>query len=231
VEVNVRVEDETLCLSVTDSGIGISSRHVQAIFESFGQLQDGKARTLPGLGLGLAIANQLATLLEGRIEVESEPGRGSTFTVVLPLRLPDSQPLPQNAQTAELRTGAILLVEDNRVSRTVVHHLLTPRGYVVHCVETGSQAIARSRMQNYGLVLMDLQLPDLSGFEAAAEIRKIPGYADVPILAFTANTTDEYRALCRQNGMQGFLPKPAQASELFAVIGKFLAEPSVVSTR
>jgi len=227
VDVEVAADAADLRISVTDSGIGISSRHVQAIFESFCQLQNGRARTLPGLGLGLAIAHQLATLLGGRIEVDSEPGIGSTFSVVLPLRLPE----PQLPHAAELRTGPILLVEDNRVSRTVVHHLLRPKGYQVHCVETGAQAIARVHQQNYGLVLMDLQLPDISGFEAASQIRKVDGYSDVPILAFTANTTDEYRSRCRENGMQGFLPKPVQASELFAVVAKFLVEPVVESTR
>ena len=75
----------------------------------------------------------------------------------------------------------------------------------------------------YSLILMDLQLPEMTGFEVADEIRMSAAYRDVPILAFTANTADEYRTLCRQNGMQGFLPKPVQASELFAVISKALA--------
>lgn len=230
VEVRAFVQGQELHIAVDDTGIGISPKHVQAIFESFSQLQDGQARTLPGLGLGLAIANQLANLLDARIQVESEPGRGSTFTLIQPLRLAEPQTVPQPPALTGPRSGAILLVEDNRVSQTIVHHLLTPRGYRVHCVETGAQAISRAQDLEYGLVLMDLQLPDFSGFETAAAIRKIPGYEEIPILAFTANTTDEYRALCRQHGMQGFLPKPVQATELFGVVGKFLAEPVLVST-
>jgi CheY-like chemotaxis protein/anti-sigma regulatory factor (Ser/Thr protein kinase) len=222
VEVRTMVENGMLRIGVFDSGIGISPKHLEAVFESFRQLEGGLSRSYPGLGLGLAIANKLAALMKGRIEVESEPGRGSKFELVLPLRVPE---IPSKA-TAAMGTGTnhrILLVEDNLVSRTVVHHLLTPRGYQVDCAECGTEAIRRAKEATYSLILMDLQLPEMSGFDATHEIRKIAGYGEVPILAFTANTADEYRTLCRQNGMQGFLPKPVQASELFAAVAKTLA--------
>ncbi len=222
VDVRSTVTSDVLRIGVYDSGIGISAKHLALVFESFRQLEGGLSRSYPGLGLGLAIANKLAALMKGRIEVESEPGRGSKFEVVLALKVPESQ-----AKTpVHSGTGAnhrILLVEDNLVSRTVVHHLLTPRGYQVDCAECGTEAIERAKQGMYSLILMDLQLPEMSGFEATQEIRKIEGYGSVPILAFTANTADEYRNLCRQNGMQGFLPKPVQASELFAAVARTLA--------
>ncbi len=221
IEVQVHAGREQFQITVTDPGIGISEQHVDAIFESFHQLENGLARSYPGMGLGLAIANKLASLLHGRIEVESELGKGSRFEVILPLRVSGTTAKPQGHGTG-IGGHRILLVEDNLVSRTVVHHLLTPRGYLVECAETGSDAIAKAGQQMFSLILMDLQLPDMTGFDVAQRIRLIGGYSEVPIFAFTANTTDEYRSLCRQNGMQGFLPKPVQASELFAAVAKAL---------
>jgi CheY-like chemotaxis protein/anti-sigma regulatory factor (Ser/Thr protein kinase) len=222
VDVRTTVDEDRLRIAVLDTGIGISPMQVEAVFESFRQLEGGLARSYPGLGLGLAIANKLAALMKGRIEVESEPCRGSKFELVLPLKVPDAPSKPA-LQTLSNGNYRILLVEDNLVSRTVVHHLLTPRGYKVDCAESGTEAIQRAQEEDYALILMDLQLPEMSGFEATHEIRKIRGYSDVPILAFTANTADEYRTLCRQNGMQGFLPKPVQASELFAAVARTLS--------
>lgn len=222
VEVRTGVADGMLRIGVYDTGIGISAGHLDAVFESFRQLEGGLSRSYPGLGLGLAIANKTAALMQGRIEVQSEPGKGSKFEVVLPLKVPETP--AKSAFPAVARSNhRILLVEDNLVSRTVVHHLLTPRGYQVDCAESGTEAIQRAKDESYSLILMDLQLPEMSGFEATREIRKIGGYSDVPILAFTANTADEYRILCRQNGMQGFLPKPVQASELFAAVARAIA--------
>jgi CheY-like chemotaxis protein len=141
---------------------------------------------------------------------------------VLPMRIPRKSSKSPVA-SGPVGVHRILLVEDNLVSRTVVHHLLTPRGYRVDCAETGREAIEQAGQNEYSLILMDLQLPDMTGFEVVAEIRKIGEYTETPILAFTANTADEYRTLCRQNGMQGFLPKPVQATELFAVVAKVLS--------
>ena len=222
VDVRSTVTAEELRIGVHDSGIGISLKHLELVFQSFRQLEGGLSRSYPGLGLGLAIANKFAALMKGRIEVDSEPGRGSKFEVVLPLKVPESSS-KAHVQSGTGENHRILLVEDNLVSRTVVHHLLTPRGYQVDCAECGTEAIERAKQVRYSLILMDLQLPEMSGFEATREIRKIEGYSSVPILAFTANTADEYRNLCRQNGMQGFLPKPVQASELFAAVARTLA--------
>jgi CheY-like chemotaxis protein len=222
VEIRARVEGGDLRLAVADTGIGISPANLEAVFDSFRQLEGGLARSYPGLGLGLAIANKLASLMRARIEVDSDVGRGSTFELVLPMRIP-RKPSKSPATSGHVGVYRILLVEDNLVSRTVVHHLLTPRGYRVDCAETGRDAIDQAGRNEYSLILMDLQLPDMTGFEVVSEIRKLDEYIDTPILAFTANTADEYRTLCRQNGMQGFLPKPVQASELFAVVAKVLS--------
>lgn len=223
VVVHAKASSGHLHIAVSDTGIGISKSHLEAVFESFRQLEGGLSRSYPGLGLGLAIANKIASLLHGHIEVESEIGVGSKFEIVLPLRIPEAVK-PSRAINFDPKSCRILLVEDNIVSRTVVHHLLTPRGYPVDCAETGESAIAQASEHEYSLILMDLQLPDMTGFEVADEIRRRNGYANVPILAFTANTADEYRNMCRQHGMQGFLAKPVQANELFFVVAKTLQE-------
>lgn len=215
VAVHVSVEGASLRICVSDTGCGISREELQNVFDSFRRMEKGLARSHPGMGLGLAIVNRLVHMMQGRVEIQSEIGKGSEFTVVLPLCARESASVvPAITRTV----SSILLVEDNRVSRTIVRRLLTPRGYQVDCAESGGEALESANRSLYTLVMMDLQLPDMSGFEVVRRLREIPGYEDVPILAFTANATDEYRRLCRESGMQGFLGKPVQASELLSVL-------------
>ena len=116
----------------------------------------------------------------------------------------------------------LLLVEDNEVSRTVVRHMLSPRGYTVDCASTGTEAIEKARQNGYSAILMDLQLPEMSGIEATRSIRNLALHADTPIIAFTANTADEYRAMCRKEGMQGFLGKPVNLAELMTTLTRLV---------
>ena len=212
--------EERLSISISDTGIGIAQSELGAIFESFQQVDGGLARAYPGLGLGLAISYKLASLMGGAIHVESMIGNGSRFDVRLPLRVADSVriPLPVVADSEK----RVLLVEDNEVSRTVVRHMLTPRGYCVDCASTGTEAIEKARQGSYAAILMDLQLPEMSGIEATRAIREFGFHADTPIIAFTANTADEYRAMCRKEGMQGFLGKPVNLAELMATLTRLV---------
>jgi CheY-like chemotaxis protein len=116
----------------------------------------------------------------------------------------------------------VLLVEDNEVSRTVVRHMLAPRGYRVDCASTGTEAIEKATRHVYVAILMDLQLPEMSGIEATRAIRRLAQHAETPIIAFTANTADEYRAMCRKEGMQGFLGKPVNSPELLATLARLV---------
>jgi CheY-like chemotaxis protein len=212
-----------LSVTVRDSGAGIAPERIREIFESFRQLNGGLSRTHTGLGLGLAIAQKLAEMMGGEIRVASDPGRGSCFTFHAPFRLP-AQPAPAPAgAAAPARNGyRVLVVEDNLIARKVVTHVLTGKGYRVECAESGREAIAAAGRAAYDLILMDLQMPDVDGLEAAAAIRALPGYVATPIVAFTANSFSETRALCREHGMQGFLGKPVNASELLGTIRHFL---------
>ena len=213
-------DGERLSVSITDTGIGIAPNQLCAIFESFQQIDGGLARAYPGLGLGLAICHKLASLMGGTIVVESAIGGGSRFDVTLPLKVTESVRVPHS--TATIAEKRLLLVEDDEVSRTVVKHMLNPRGYRVDCASTGTEAIEKARTNTYSAILMDLQLPEMSGIEATRSIRGFLLHADTPIIAFTANTADEYRAMCRKGGMQGFLGKPVNLAELTATLTRLV---------
>lgn len=212
-----------ILVSVRDTGIGVAPERIQEIFESFRQLDGGLARAQSGLGLGLAIAQKLAELMHGEIRVTSQPGAGSCFAFRVPLRLPAGQAVAHTDQAAPGRRDYRLLVaEDNLIARKVVTHVLRQKGYLVDCAEDGQQAIAAAQNASYDLILMDLQMPGVDGLTATAVIRALPGYAATPVIAFTANSFSDTRALCRENGMQAFITKPVNASELVNTLRQFL---------
>jgi CheY-like chemotaxis protein len=210
---------------VRDSGIGIAPEMLHTIFESFRQGESGLARNYPGLGLGLALASKLAAMMQGRIQVDSQLGGGSTFTVVLPLRR-SAEPFRgamEDSMHAEAETGPrVLAVEDNPVGLTVLRHLLERRRLRVDGAVSGMDALQAATRQHYDLILMDLQMPEMDGFTAASAIRKLPGYGHVPIVALTANFSDHVRQECLQHGMQAFLSKPVEAGELWATVSRCL---------
>jgi CheY-like chemotaxis protein len=209
-----------ITIALRDTGIGIRPDQVGCIFESFRQLETGLARNYPGLGLGLAVAQKLAMLLDGSITVESEVGRGSIFSVRLPLRLPLDFTAKLDPGTVR---GRVLVVDDDVISRTIVSHLLGRRALDVDCVNDGPSAIKVASGSKYDLILMDLQMPGMDGFQTARALRELAGHRDTPILAVTANCSSDYRDLCLKNGMQGFLSKPVQSSELVHTVEKFLS--------
>ncbi len=212
-----------LVAEVRDTGIGISSEKLESIFGSFRQVENGLSRTYPGLGLGLALARKLTRLMNGEIAVESTPGSGSTFTVRIPLR----QVIESVQETAQpphrVESGpAILAVEDNPVGLMVLCRSLKRHQVHVDGVASGAAALVAAAKRCYDLVLMDLQMPEMDGIETTMAMRQLPGYDAIPILALTADTSDEMRQLCRQQGMQAFLSKPLDKNELFSVISKYL---------
>ena len=173
------------------------------------------------------MAQKLATLLHGNISVESEPGRGSIFSVKLPVRLP---PEPQVRAVDFKRTrGQVLVVDDDSVAQTIASHVLRRHSYEVECVCNGQAAIDKASHSTFDLILMDLQMPGMDGFQTAKHIRSIPAYAKTPIIAVTANCSSDYRDRCLSNGMQGFLSKPVQSRELVLTVERHLASRSTKS--
>jgi len=213
-----------LRLQVIDTGIGIPADKLSTVFESFRQLDCGLAREHDGLGLGLSLVEKLTTLMHGQITVRSTPGIGSTFTLTIPLTLP-RESAPSEVPSAgpdEAASPPILLVEDNDVATRVLTHILRRGHYSAARASSGPQALELAARRHFELILMDLQMPGMDGFETTIRIRRLPGYASVPIIAVTENASEEYRLRCLREGMQGFVSKPVQAADLLAAVTSFL---------
>jgi len=214
--------NDTLRIDVEDTGIGIPADQLERIFESFRQVDSGLSRMYPGLGLGLALARKLASLMHGEISVASTPGSGSTFTLRIPLRAAETEAGKALAGSLGETGPIILAVEDNAVGLTILKRALERRQVKVDGAASGEAALTAASQCRYDLVLMDLQMPGMNGLETTQEMRKLPGYEGVPILALTADFSDELRDRCLRQGMQAFLSKPVEAVQLWSVVSKFL---------
>jgi len=209
-----------LRIQVRDTGIGIPASQLATIFESFRQLETGLARGHSGLGLGLAVVQKLASLLQGSVSVSSELGKGSTFTLDLPLRLaPEAG--PRKVELKKVR-GRVLVVDDNAMAQTVASHALRRQAFEVQCAGDGLNAVDAASKSQFDVILMDLQMPGLDGFETVERIRKLPGYGATPIIAVTANCSSDYRDRCASCGMQDFLAKPVRTRDLVQTVEKYL---------
>lgn len=211
-----------LRFAVRDTGIGIAAEQLAHIFDSFRQLETGLSRTYSGLGLGLALVETLTNLMRGRIWAESTIGQGSTFFVEIPFQLSESNPAVPDTSEQLSAVARILLVEDNEVAQRIFTHVLRRGKYLVECAMSGVDAVQASRGRHYDLILMDLQMPGLNGIDATRSIRTIPGYEHTPIIALTANSAEEHRALAVEAGMQGYLVKPIPSEELLSSVAQFL---------
>ena len=219
----------------SDSGIGIEKEFIPHIFEPFSRADDPRSEETEGTGLGLSIAQNIARLMGGTIAVKSEPGRGSQFTVTVILRRqppagrPDGEPASAGAGSAEVsfRGCKILLVEDNELNREIAMELIGELGARVECAgdgRKGLQRLAEMPEGYYDLILMDIQMPVMNGFEATHAIRKLPraDAASIPIIALSANVSAEDIAASRESGMNGHLAKPLDIPQLAERMGYWL---------
>lgn len=218
-----------LVLSVRDTGPGIPPEKLESIFEKFTQADGSISRRYGGTGLGLAITRRLVEVHNGDIQVESQLGHGSTFTVILPVNAQQSAPAatqPLAPSAASPTRGPILVVEDNPINQKVVTAVLRKRGYDVHVASDGQQALDLLSQQRFPLILMDVQMPVLDGLETTRRIRANPALRDTPIVAMTAHAMNGDRERCLDAGMNAYLAKPVDHAHLTNVIERFLSEPA-----
>jgi two-component system, sensor histidine kinase len=231
-EVVVRVElgarhpdGDTLHVSVSDTGIGIPANKQAAIFDSFSQADTSTTRRFGGTGLGLSIASQLTRLMGGRIWVNSVPNIGSVFHVEIPFHLIPVDALPvltvsPLAQHKKFRHLRVLLAEDNAVNALLASVLLKKAGHHVTHVVTGRKALDALAVNEFDLILMDVQMPEMDGMEAMGLIRRaeVVTGRHIAIVAFTAHAMAEDRKRFLVAGADGYLTKPFTPDQLNAVI-------------
>lgn len=221
-----------LHFSVQDTGIGIAAEKLECIFEAFTQADGSTARRFGGTGLGLTISRQLAQMMGGRLWAESVPGRGSTFHFTARLGIPQTLHAPESGQSLASRQSAgdaphslrILLAEDNPVNQMLATRLLEKHGHRVALARNGREALEQIAAQAFDVVLMDVQMPELDGFEATAAIRereKTTG-GHLPIVAMTAHAMQSDHQRCLAAGMDGYVSKPININQLVSVVESVL---------
>ncbi|RZM76625.1 PAS domain S-box protein [Leptolyngbya iicbica] len=218
-----------LALAVTDTGIGISAENAQKLFQPFVQVDTALNRQHEGTGLGLALVKRIAELHGGQVELTSEVDRGSCFTVRLPIlataaaTMGDRPARMAAPGTVDRDTAPLLLlVEDNEANIATTTAYLTAKGYYLIVANTGLEAIHLAQTTQPDLILMDVQMPEMDGFEAIAQLRQNPDLAAIPIIAVTALAMESDRDRCLAAGATAYISKPIRLKQLAQTIQELL---------
>jgi len=216
-------------IEVSDTGIGIAADVLDTLFAPFTQADGSTTRRYGGTGLGLAIAKQLTELMGGTIDVQSQLGRGSTFSFTLRLERDQlavplaSQPVGRIDGSPRRARGRVLVAEDNPVNQEVTRAILTKLGWTVDVVADGLAALTATKNNDYDVVLMDCHMPTLDGLAATRRIREVESVGDrLPIIALTASAMIGDREQCLSAGMDGYLSKPFSPSDLLTALAPYV---------
>ena len=231
---------QQLEISVTDTGIGIEASQIPHLFDAFRQADSSTSRRFGGTGLGLSISRELAVLMHGDIDITSEPGKGSCFTALVQAEpvgedtinwhdeeehtTPDADPHP-NASVYPLKGITCLLAEDVLLNQILAQELLSQMGAEVVIANNGLEALDKVKDGlKPDVILMDLQMPVMDGFEATHQIHALPGCTQIPVLAMTANAMDSDVKACRAAGMEYHISKPVDAMDILIKIQAALGQ-------
>ena len=234
------VAESPVCISVTDTGIGIAAGKLDMVFEAFKQADGSTSRRFGGTGLGLTISRELARLMGGEIRVESEQGKGATFSLLLPLQMPE---IPSEEDrsgtslvkqersaeavipTADYRSARVLLVDDDVRNLLALTPLLERWGLDVMAAGDGEEALdTLATAGPFDVLLMDIMMPGMDGYEVIRQLRKQPGYADLPVIALTAKASDEDRQQCLAAGVNDCVVKPLEPQALKLALDHYLTD-------
>lgn len=230
VDLEVSFSEAELIFNVKDQGIGISLARREAIFNAFEQADNTTTREFGGTGLGLAISQKLTQLLGGQIHLSSEEGKGSCFTVTLPLKIcdpPVAGGAPKDDSAIRFDPNCVVLVaEDNITNMFVLRALLARVGLSVHHAENGQEAVVMAKELVPDLILMDMHMPVMDGLQATKQIRLQEGTETIPVVAITADAFKEKKAFALSHGLDDYLVKPINFPELVQVLSRFLKKAS-----
>lgn len=224
----VSTEKGILSFEILDTGIGIARHDIQRLFDPFEQVDSSSSRDFGGTGLGLAISQRLVSLMKGEINVESELGSGSRFTVTFPCQytlqssLPEESPPQASEQSAVVVSGSrILVAEDNEINALIINDMLKQMGHKVMVAENGKRALEAATKVRFDLILMDIQMPEMDGLEATKAIRAAD--ISIPIVGLSANVFEQDKQKALNAGMNDYLHKPIVLEHLTQSMNRWLS--------
>lgn len=215
--------------SIKDTGIGIPENKKDRLFKRFNQLDTSNTRKYGGTGLGLSIVKELVTMLEGTINVESQIGKGSNFIVNIPfLKVSNKNTtvVPNHELNIKNKDICILLAEDNKANQMFIVNILEKQNVKVDVANNGEEVLCMLDEKSYQLILMDIQMPIMDGYDTTIAIRNSDTSQNkyIPIIALTANATEEDKNRCLELGMNDYLTKPLKSKKLYECIDKYINE-------
>lgn len=224
---------------VSDTGIGMSEEFLPSLFELFTRERNTTLSKIPGTGLGMAIVKNFVDLMDGSIEVESELGEGSTFTITIPHKIADKDYTNRNIESSnvsdiDFKGKRILLAEDNKLNAEITTTILSEMGFEVKAVEDGILCVNEMQHQpanTYDLILMDIQMPNMDGYKATHCIRRLfqPEKANIPIIAMSANAFEEDKKKAFDVKMNDYITKPIDFQKMEEVLKNILCKKDPLS--